>query len=118
MRNNEFLRLARLVREKTKRNAINWVPGSVVNSYQSSLGKGGILIIYDEEEFPLPDGSFNPLIQLSFLNERGDFIGSVNCETIKDENYELLKEIYDSAENTYKKIDETIKSMYDDLLAP
>lgn len=116
MNEDKFLDLAQRIYDKTKRNALNWTPGSTANSYQTPLGSGAVLIWYNTEEEQYPINFNCPLVGLTFLNDRGETIGSVNSFDSTDSNYEMLNKIYSLAENNYMKIDETIKSMFDDLL--
>lgn len=116
MNEDKFLDLAQRIYDKTKRNALNWTPGSTANSYQTPLGSGAVLVWYNMQEEQYPADYDVPLVGLTFLNDRGENIGSVDCFDSTDTNYEILCQIYNLAENSYMKIDETIKSMYDDLL--
>ncbi len=113
MNEDKFLDLTKRIYDKTKHNLINWTPGSSLNSYQAVLGNGAILIWINEQ---YPEDYDKPLIGLTFINDRGECIGTVNCYSSSDSDYEILNQIYSSAVNNYMKIDETIKSMYDDLL--
>lgn len=116
MNEDKFLDLAQRIYDKTKRNALNWTPGSTANSYQTPLGSGAVLVWYNTVEEQYPIDYDPPLVGLTFLNDRGETIGVVNCFDTTDSIYEMLNRIYNLAENNYMKIDETIKSMYDDLL--
>lgn len=116
MNDDKFLDLAKRIHDKTKLNVLNWVPGSSANSYQTTIGSGAVLIWSNMPDEQYPADYVMPLVGLTFLNDRGENIGSVDCYDSTDSNYEMLCQIFNLAENSYMKIDETIKSMYDDLL--
>lgn len=118
MNEDKFLDLAQRIYDKTKRNSLNWIPGSTANSYQTPLGTGAVLVWFNTLDDQCSADYLMPLVGLTFLNDRGENIGTVNCFDLTDSNYELLNQIYNLAENSYMKIDETLKSMYDDLLQP
>lgn len=102
------------IRDKSKKGLITWEPSSFSNSYQATLGNGAIVITHcDDAE--IYDNDIPPTLSLSFLNERGDIFHEIKSYTIKDEGYQELDEIFQSAHNTYMKIDETLRSMIQDL---
>lgn len=111
-----YQRLINDIKNKSQEGLISWSPSSYSGTYQATLGKGVIMISRDlNENESYPADYTPPLASLMFLNERGETFNSINCYTEQDEMYDTLREIYEAANNHYMKIDETIKSMIDDL---
>lgn len=112
----QFIRLTEEILSKNKRNLISWSPSNYSSVYQAPLGKGVIMISFDEDgPHSNPEGNLYPIYSISFINERGEKFFSFGAIDEDDLYYELLKEIYQTAHSSYMKIDETLKSMFDDL---
>ncbi len=113
---NQYQLLADQIRFESRFNHLTWSPSNYLNTYQTPLGIGTIMIMYDEDApREAANGYPNPMYTLSFINERGETFHSLVAIDDADSNYELLKEIYESAHNSYMKIEETLKSMFDDI---
>ncbi len=111
-----YRRLVDDIRDRSREGKISWSPSSYSGTYQATLGKGVIMIsrdVSDDDNYPADYTP--PMVSLSFLNERGETFNSINCYTTHDELYDDLMAIYEAANNNYMKIDETLKSMIDDL---
>lgn len=114
-RESQFEHLARMIRNKSRQKVLEWGPSNYANSYQTSLGKGIVLITHNEE-----DGIYGsdpvPEYSLSFINSLGATIHSIHAILSSDNSYEMLKEIYDLASDYYLMTDETYQSMMDDIM--
>lgn len=114
-RKTQFENLAKLIRSKSLQYSLDWSPSNYANSYQSTLGNGTILITYNEETDGY-NGEQIPEFTLSFINERGETIHAINTFLKSDSQYELLKDIYESAYDSYMKTDDTYRSMMDAIM--
>lgn len=112
-RKEQFEKLAGIIRTKSIQDALIWSPSNYVNSYQTTLGIGEVLITFNEEE---PEyGDPIPEYSLSFINERGETIYSIDAYLSSDKEYDMLKDIYESAHDSYMRTEDTLKSMFDDI---
>lgn len=112
---DQYKWLATEIRLKSQQGLIPWSPSNYQDTYEASLGKGAIIITYND----LSEGycEEHPVYTLSFVNERGDVFHSMNAFS-KDQlspDYDLLKDIYEFAHRSYMKIDETLRSMFEDI---
>lgn len=114
-RKNQFENLANLIRSKSLQHSLEWTPSNYANSYQSDLGNGVILISFSEEEYDI-NGVQIPVFTLAFINERGNTFHTIAVYSSSDEKFEMLKDIYDSAYDSYMKTDETYRSMMDAIM--
>lgn len=112
MKDNRTLELAKRLKVETENKKINWAKSTYANSYRLSLGNGMVVLDYN------PDKPMLPLFSFSILNENGTVVDSLAVNTNADENYKLMVNIFNLAENNYMKIDETFKSMFDALDLP
>lgn len=112
---NQYRILAEEIRQKSSRGLIAWAPGNYQTTYTASLGRGAIMIAFNDQEDCYTETP--PLYSLFFLNERGETFHAINVYSRDESNadYQRLKDIYDQAHNSYMKIDETLKSMFDDI---
>lgn len=130
MNNREqFKKLAEEILKKSKQNLLPWHPGNYTGCYETGLGQGAVVILHNtlSTDFygnPIDDEDSPPTYSLSFLNQRGDSIGSLDTYIYEkanipslDAEFSLLKEIYETAHNSYMMTDETLKSMFEDLLS-
>ena len=114
MTENRILALATRIKEETEINKLNWVKSSSANAYRLSLGSGMILLDYH------PAGFEPAYYQFTVHNDRNTPIDSLvayDNENDKD-NFHLLENIYNLAENFFLKIDETYQSMFNALDLP
>ncbi len=118
MNDDRTLALAKKIKEETEKKALNWEKSTAFFSYRLSLGNGMIVIDWNPVRNMRPDGSQIPEYVLDVYNDRDIVIDSLSAEDSYDENYSLLKEIYDLAESYYLKKDDTYKSMFDALNSP
>lgn len=113
----QYINLAEQILNKSKRNLISWNRGNYDDTYQTALGKGVIMISFDNKEPRFdPEGNQYPLYSLSFINEKGETFYSIYSVDKDDAYYDLLDKIYKQAHSSYMKIEETLKSMIDDLM--
>lgn len=114
-----YTKIIRDIKEKSRKGLIAWTPSSHGDTYQANLGKGAIMIMSDDNEYGDSTDSYSQneriIASLSFLNERGEVFNGIYCFSTLDECNNDLKEIYESAHNSYMQIDETLQSMLDDL---
>lgn len=113
-RKQQFEKLAELIRSKSQNDALVWTPSNYLNSYQTPLGNGEVLINYnDPTEYgnaPIPEYC------LAFINKKGETVYSINAFINSDPEYKLLRDIYDAAYDSYMRTDETYRSMMDDII--
>ncbi|MDE7347570.1 MAG: hypothetical protein K2N48_12640 [Muribaculaceae bacterium] len=114
-RKSQFEDLARHIRSKSQQDALIWTPSNYINSYQTPLGNGVVLITHNEDEVSYGNEPI-PEFCLAFINERGETIHSIEAFTKSDPQYELLKDIYYSAYDSYMRTDETYRSMMDAIM--
>ena len=114
---SQFIQLTYEILTKSRENLISWSPSNYASTYQAKLGKGIIMISYDSE-VSRNDNDGNPcsIYSISFLNERGQTFYSFGVLDEDDIYFDILKEIYYCAHSSYMKIDETLKSMFDDIM--
>lgn len=113
---DSYVQLAIEILAKSKRDLIAWGPSNYANTYQAPLGKGIIMITFDSDSPSYdPDGNQFPMLNLSFINARGETFHSLTAYDEKSTYYELLRNIYVQAHSSYMMIDDTFKSMMDDL---
>lgn len=115
-RNLQFESLARMIKSKSTQQALDWSASNYANAYQTPLGTGIIMISHSEDNGyygsePIPQYS------LAFINEFGVTFHTIDAYLSTDPEYEMLKEIYDSAYDSYMKTDETYKSMVRDIMS-
>lgn len=115
MSDSTYDRLLRQIKKGTKEGRIAWAPGSFVDSYQAPLGKGSVIVTIPNLNDSYGIREDVPIATLQFLNERGEIFNTIACCYESDSEYKSLKEIFDNARNSYMQIDETLKSMFDDL---
>lgn len=104
------------IRLKSKDGLIAWEPCSRPNVYKAVLGRGSIMIEHNgqsEEYYP----EMSPLYSLSFLNGLGEVFHSIRVYkcTVANKDFQLLKDIYEYAYMSHMKVEETLKSMLDDI---
>lgn len=114
-RTTQFESLANLIRSKSLQHSLEWMPSNYANSYQSDLGNGAIMISFNGEEYDI-DGNPLPIFNLAFINELGKVFHTIAVYSTTDDKYEMLKDIYDSAYDSYMKTDETYRSMMDAII--
>ena len=111
----QYKKLTEEIRQKSKECLIAWTPSNYNDTYEATLGRGAILIEHNEpsEEY-YPE---TPVYSLSFLNERGEVFHSIKVfhEFVDTDKFQCLKDIYEYAYKSYMKIDETLKSMFEDI---
>ncbi|MDE5886081.1 MAG: hypothetical protein K2H46_00675 [Muribaculaceae bacterium] len=115
-RKSQFEQLARMIKSKSQQKALEWSASNYANAYQSPLGKGVILITHNEDE-----GSYGtdpiPVYSLAFINELGVTFHTIDAYLSSDPQYEMLKDIYESAYDSYMRTDDTYNSMMSDILS-
>lgn len=112
-----YTSLVNEIKEKTIKGLLPWIPSSYASTYETPLGNGAVTIMFDDARsggFGI-SSDYSPIATLSFYNARGEVFNTISCYLADDEFYADLKAIYDAAYNNYMKIDETLKSMFDDL---
>lgn len=112
MNDERTLALAKRILEETENKRINWVRSTNAYSYRVSLGSGMIVLESN------PDSNIFPKYKLSIFNDNNIELDSLEIMNSTNENYSLLKKIYELAENNYLKKDETYESMFDALNLP
>ncbi len=112
MIDNRIKELANRIKEETANKRLNWVASAYSNSFRLSLGKG--MVVLDNNK----NNPMLPIFAMTIYNEKNSPIDQLTADSSTDENYELLKQIYDLAENDYMKKDETYQSMFDALDLP
>ena len=113
-RKEQFEKLAEIIKSKSQNDALEWTPSNYSNSYQTPLGNGEILITYND---PVEYGNAPiPEFCLAFINKKGETIHSINAYISTDPEYEMLRDIYDAAYDSYMRTDETYRSMMDDII--
>lgn len=113
---NPYIALLKDIKEKSEKGLINWTRGSDPYTYKARLGLGSITIYYNPFDLGDPILDIPPtILSLSFINGRGDIFATVSSSGDKDENFEDLMQLYNSAHNNYMKIDETLQSMQKSL---
>lgn len=105
---NFRLLIEKLKYKSSKREAI-WAKTSRDEEFKLHLGKVTLLTDcwYDEV-------TFNKKVDLVILNEDGEKIDGVILSKGEDD-YELLIELHALAKQSYYKIDETFKSIFEEL---
>jgi hypothetical protein len=105
---NFRLLIEKLKYKSSKREAI-WAKTSRDEEFKLHLGKVTLLTDcwYDEV-------TFNKKVDLVILNEDGEKIDGVILSKGEDD-YELLIELHTLAKQSYYKIDETFKSIFNEL---
>ncbi|MFM2203875.1 MAG: hypothetical protein RLZZ605_839 [Bacteroidota bacterium] len=105
---NFRLLIEKLKYKSAKREAI-WAKTSRDEEFKLHLGKVTLLTDcwYDEV-------TFNKKVDLVILNEDGEKIDGVILSKGEDD-YELLIELHTLAKQSYYKIDETFKSIFEEL---
>jgi hypothetical protein len=105
---NFRLLIEKLKYKSSKREAI-WAKTSRDEEFKLHLGKVTLLTDcwYDEV-------TFNKNVDLVILNEDGEKIDGVILSKGEDD-YELLIELHTLAKQSYYKIDETFKSIFEEL---
>jgi hypothetical protein len=105
---NFRLLIEKLKYKSSKREAI-WAKTSRDEEFKLHLGKVTLLTDcwYDEV-------TFNKKVDLVILNEDGEKIDGVILSKGEDD-YELLIELHTLAKQSYYKIDETFKSIFEEL---
>jgi hypothetical protein len=91
---------------KTNSRSFIWKPSDEVEDQYILQMKSGTLIL---DKFP-NDGSY----KLVIINKNGAHI-DLSSETNSLADNALLKKLYESAENSYLQIDETIDSLMDEI---
>ena len=114
-RKTQFESLADIIRSKSLQYSLDWSPSNYANFYQTALGNGVILISFSEDDVDF-NGERVPELSLSFINERGQTVHTIAAYTQFDAEYEMLKDIYESAYDSYMKTDETYRSMMDAIM--
>lgn len=112
MTDNRTLALAKRIKEETMKNKLFWVRSSDPNTYRLSLGSGLIMLSFD------PSRIITPYYTFSVYNEKNTVIDEIKATPNEQDNWNLLKEIYERAESSFLKKDETYKSMFDALDLP
>lgn len=104
------------IRNNSSKGLISWTPGSYASTYYANIGNGSVSVFHDTEPDPmLPVGFPSPIGVIKFMNSRGEEFKSFQVFYTTDEDYELIRDMYDIAHNSYMMIDETLRSMIDDL---
>lgn len=114
-RKSQFEHLAKIIKSKSQQQVLEWSASNYANAYQSPLGKGVIMITHNQEDGgyisePIPEYS------LAFINELGVTFHTIDAYLSSDEDYQMLKDIYESAYDSYMRTDETYKSMMEDII--
>lgn len=118
MNDPRTLALVKRIKEETEKKVLNWEKSTSFNSYRLSLGNGMIVINRNTQMDLFPDGSQFPEYVLNVYNDRDTVIDGLSAYDSTDENFTLLKQIYDMAENFYLKRDDTYESMFHALNSP
>jgi hypothetical protein len=104
-----FKLLIEKLKLKTIKREACWTKTSRDEEYKLHLGKITIL-----SDCWLDEVSFNKKVDLIILNEDGEKIDGVILSKGDDE-YESLLELHTIAKQSYYKIDETFKSIFEEL---
>lgn len=113
---NKLLSLAKLIKENTISGKLTWTKSGETDTYRTKVGIGLVSVKKEQPNTIFPTLTpFAKVATLDFMNDRGQVIGSISCDSTMDSNYELVSSIYDLARNSSLKIDDTLESMFDDL---
>lgn len=98
------------LKKKTELGQAIWSKTSRDTEFKLELQKGAITIDNWEDG----EGLF---VDIAILNENGETIER-DVFNVSEEDYNVLFEIYMLAKNSYYKIDETLKTIFDELDSP
>ncbi|MFH6963576.1 hypothetical protein ACHRVK_14370 [Flavobacterium plurextorum] len=101
------------LKTKIEANQAIWSRTSRDTEFKLELQKGAITV--DSWE----DSTLGSVVDLAIFNENGDIVDSVAAQINEDpEDYKVLLEIYELAKKSYFKVDETLKTIFDELDSP
>ncbi|CCG53698.1 Protein of unknown function [Flavobacterium indicum GPTSA100-9 = DSM 17447] len=98
------------LKKKTESGQAIWTKTSRDTEFKLELQKGAIVTDNWEDG----QGFF---VDLAILNENGEIIER-DFFNVNEEDYKTLYEVYLLAKNSYYKVDETLKTIFDELDSP
>src|SRR6185369_5590188 len=110
MANERFMQLINELHQATLDGRVKWAETAKEGVFRVGLGDGLVRIqtASDDED--------NYCVMAVLLNSQGRVVDDL-VVWVNDENYSLLKEIYDKARSSALHIDEVVDSMLSDLKA-
>lgn len=100
--------IKKLIDKTTSKKAV-WSKTSRDSEFKLELNKGAIITDNWDDE----NSGMN--VDFSILNEFGDIIERIAFRHIDVDNYNTLMQLHNEAKRSYYKVDETIKTIFDEL---
>ncbi len=96
------------LKEKTSLGQAIWKKTSNDTEFKLEFIKGAVTIDKWENEF-------ENFIDIHIINENGEEVEGIKIDSRSQQNYLILEELYEIIKKNYYKIDETFKSILDEL---
>lgn len=109
----KYEELVSKLKDSTAKRKLVWEKTSRENEYQTAIGGNAISVLYHEKDFiSMTLNNDETYMSLLIWNNKGENIDEVRIKEGKYD-FDVLKELYDSARRSYMKVEETL----DDILS-